>query len=98
PRPQPPSPTRRSSDLGYNPEYQTDYLRLSYQSLITPGSVYDYRFATRELVLRKQQPVLGGYRPEDYEQRREWATAPDGVRVPISDRKSTRLNSSHVKI
>ena len=70
--------------VGYNPEYQTDYLRLSYQSLVTPGSVYDYRFATRELVLRKQQPVLGGYRPEDYEQRREWATAPDGVRVPIS--------------
>jgi oligopeptidase B len=70
--------------LGSNPEYRTGSLRLHYQSLITPNSVYDYQFADRELVLRKRQPVLGGYRPEEYEQRREWATAPDGVRVPIS--------------
>lgn len=35
-------------------------------------------------MLRKQQPVLGGYHPTDYGQRRAWATAPDGVQVPIS--------------
>src|SRR5690606_32812895 len=47
-------------------------------------SVYDYDVITRELVLRKRQPVLGGFDPEDYEQHREWATAEDGTRVPIS--------------
>ncbi len=73
-----------SVDLGSNPEYDTDWIRLHYTSLITPDSVYDYHRASGELVLRKQKPVLGGYRPEDYEQHREWATAPDGTRVPIS--------------
>jgi oligopeptidase B len=36
------------------------------------------------MTLRKQKPVLGGYRPEDYEQFREWAVAEDGTRIPIS--------------
>ncbi|HEY3507053.1 MAG TPA: S9 family peptidase [Actinocatenispora sp.] len=73
-----------SVDPDMNAEYDTDQFRLSYTSLVTPRSVYDYRFATRDLVLRKQTPVLGGYDPAAYEQVREWATAPDGTRVPIS--------------
>ena len=73
-----------SVGLDANPEYDTDSIRLHYTSLVTPDSVYDYDLATRELVLRKQKPVLGGYDPADYEQHREWATAPDGTRVPIS--------------
>ncbi len=67
-----------------NPEYDTDTIRLHYASLVTPDSVYDYNLTTREMVLRKQKPVLGGYDPREYEQHREWATAPDGTRVPIS--------------
>jgi oligopeptidase B len=70
--------------LDSNPEYATTMIRLHYSSLITPDSVYDYSLATGDLVLRKQRPVLGGYDPADYEQRREWATAPDGTRVPLS--------------
>lgn len=70
--------------LDANPEYDTAFLRLHYTSLVTPMSVYDYIVDTRELVLRKQQPVLGGFNPADYEQHREWATAPDGTRIPIS--------------
>ncbi len=70
--------------LGANPEYDTQTLRIRYTSLVTPDSVYDYDVITRELVLRKRQPVLGGFDPEDYEQHREWATAEDGTRVPIS--------------
>jgi oligopeptidase B len=69
---------------GSNPEYETGWLRLGYSSMVTPESVYDYRLATRELVLRKRQPVLGGFDPADYEQHREWAVADDGTRVPIS--------------
>ena len=70
--------------LTSNPAYETDSIRLHYTSLVTPDSVYDYQLATRTLVLRKQKPVLGGFDPADYEQHREWATAPDGRLVPIS--------------
>jgi oligopeptidase B len=72
-----------------NPEYQTGSYRLSYVSLVTPGSVYDCDVATGELTLLKQSPVLPGpdgvaYNPADYEQHRLWATADDGTRIPIS--------------
>ncbi len=74
---------------GANPEFQASRYRLSFTSLVTPGSVYDCDMATGELTLLKRQPVLPSpdgvpYRPEDYEQYREWATAQDGTRVPIS--------------
>ena len=74
---------------GLNPEFQASRFRLSYTSLVTPGSVYDCDMATGELTLLKRQPVLPApdgmpYRPEDYEQHREWAVAADGTRVPIS--------------
>ncbi|HEV8175461.1 MAG TPA: prolyl oligopeptidase family serine peptidase, partial [Actinoplanes sp.] len=51
---------------------------------VTPDSVYDVDLVTRTMTLRKQKPVLGGYNPDDYEQFREWATADDGTRIPIS--------------
>ncbi|MGE5827466.1 MAG: S9 family peptidase [Micromonosporaceae bacterium] len=73
-----------SVSLGNTPEFDTPTLRLGYASLVTPDSVYDYDLRTRELLLRKQKPVLGGYDPAAYEQHREWALAPDGTRVPIS--------------
>jgi oligopeptidase B len=74
---------------GSNPEYSARLLRLDYVSLVTPDSVYDCDMATGDLTLLKRWPVLplpGGpqYRPEDYEQYREWATASDGTRIPIS--------------
>lgn len=70
--------------LGDNPETATSTLQIGFESLVTPKTVYDYDFRTRGLTLLKQQPVLGGYDPAAYEQRREWATAPDGTLVPIS--------------
>ena len=70
--------------LGDNPEPAAATLRVGYESLVTPKTVYDYDFRERRLTLLKQQPVLGGYDPAQYEQRREWATAADGTRVPIS--------------
>jgi oligopeptidase B len=74
---------------GGNPEYASRVFRLGYGSLITPDSVYDCDMSTGALTLLKRQPVLplpGGqeYRPEDYTQAREWATASDGARIPIS--------------
>ncbi|MDF2508738.1 MAG: oligopeptidase [Microbacterium sp.] len=73
-----------SAGVSGNPEWHSPFLRLGYTSFVTPGTVYDRDLASRELVLRKQVTVLGGYDPEEYGQRREWATASDGVRVPIS--------------
>jgi len=74
---------------GSNPEYATQQLRLHYASLATPDSVLDADTTTGELTLRKRRPVLalpgqGSYDPAGYEQRREWAVAADGTRVPIS--------------
>ncbi|MEU4419425.1 S9 family peptidase [Actinoplanes sp. NPDC024001] len=85
-----------SVHLAGNPEYDTASVRISYTSLVTPESVFDVDLVTRAMTLRKQKPVLGGYDPADYEQFREWATAPDGVRVPISivARKGTPRDGS----
>jgi oligopeptidase B len=67
-----------------NPEYDTTSFRLHYTSLITPDSVYDCDLDSGALTLRKQKPVLGDFDAARYEQYREWATAEDGTRVPIS--------------
>jgi len=67
-----------------NPEWEQPTIRLGYGSMVTPSTVYDLVPASGELRLLKQQPVLGGYDPALYEQRREWAVAEDGTRVPIS--------------
>lgn len=65
-------------------EFNAPQLRLNYSSFTTPARVYDYVLETGELVLRKEIEVLGGYSPEDYVAEREWAIAPDGVKVPLS--------------
>jgi oligopeptidase B len=73
-----------TASIGANAEYATNLLRFNYTSLITPNSVFDYNMDTRERVLKKQQSVLGGYDPTKYQSERIYATAPDGVKVPIS--------------
>ena len=67
-----------------NPEYDTHVFRYNYQSLITPSSVYDYDMATHQATLLKRQDVLGGYNPSLYVSERLWATARDGVKIPLS--------------
>jgi oligopeptidase B len=69
---------------GPNAEFSTTTLRFSYESFITPNSVFDYDVVTRKRELKKQQPVLGGYDPKLYQSERIYATAADGVKVPIS--------------
>jgi oligopeptidase B len=70
--------------LGSNGEFDTPWLRFVYTSLTVPNSTYDYNMETRERQLRKVQPVRGGYDPAQYTTERLYATAPDGVQVPIS--------------
>ena len=67
-----------------NPEFETTVFRFSYTSLVTPNSVVDYDLAARTWTVRKQTEVLGGYDPSRYRSERLFATAPDGVRVPVS--------------
>ena len=67
-----------------NREFATHTFRYSYQSFITPSSVYDYDMRTRRQVLLKQTEVLGGYDPTQYVSERVYARAEDGTRVPVS--------------
>src|SRR5579863_267587 len=73
-----------SAGVGPNAEFNTRLLRFNYTSLVTPASVFDYDMETRERQLMKQQDVLGGYDPALYQSERVYATAPDGVQVPVS--------------
>jgi oligopeptidase B len=73
-----------NASLGANPEFVTNHVRFQYESFITPRSVFDYGLRTGEQILRKQQPVLGGYDPSEYVSERLCAEAPDATRVPIS--------------
>jgi oligopeptidase B len=67
-----------------NPDYDATVLRYGYTSLATPRSVYDLDLESGELTLRKRQPVLGPFDPARYRTERQWATAGDGTRVPVS--------------
>ncbi|MFP4514362.1 MAG: S9 family peptidase, partial [Acidimicrobiales bacterium] len=78
-----------------NAEFDTTVLRYGYTSLVTPSSIFDVDLETGERVLRKQQPVLGGYDPADYVTDRLWATAADGVEVPISLVHRRDRNTDH---
>jgi oligopeptidase B len=73
-----------NASLGSNPEFDAPFVRYQYESFITPRSVFDYDVHTRERVLRKEQPVLGGYDAAKYVSERLHAATADGTRVPIS--------------
>ncbi len=81
---------------GGNPEYDQATFRLNYQSPVTPESVYDYDLGKGARRLLKQKAVLGGFDPSRYECHRLWATARDGVKVPISlvHRKGLKLDGT----
>jgi oligopeptidase B len=73
-----------SSGLAGNPNWSAPRLRIATTSFVVPLRVYDLDLATGERILLREQPVLGDYRPEEYVERRDWAVAPDGARVPVS--------------
>jgi oligopeptidase B len=80
--------------LGFNPEYDTPVVRYGYSSMITPNSTYELDLRSRESKLIKQQEIPSGYDKSQYETVRVWATARDGVKVPISIvmKKGTKLD------
>ncbi|WAC73444.1 S9 family peptidase [Roseateles sp. SL47] len=72
-----------SATVGENREFNSDVLRIVYQSLLTPPTVVDYRFSDGSRQIRKQQTVIG-YDASRYASERIWATASDGTRVPVT--------------
>jgi len=81
---------------GINPEFSQSHFRYTYESFITPRSVFDFDVATQQNTLRKQQPVLGGYDSSLYNSERLHAIASDGTPIPISIvfKKSTPRDST----
>jgi oligopeptidase B len=73
-----------NAGMGNNPEFDTAMVRFTYESFLTPRSVYDYDVQTGERRLKKQQPVLGGYDATEYGSERLHAEVADGTRVPVS--------------
>ena len=73
-----------STWLGGNPEPDAPALRFGRTSMKTPSSVLQITLDTRQETLLKQEPVLGDFDPDRYVTSREWASAPDGTRVPLS--------------
>ncbi|UZO79626.1 S9 family peptidase [Aquimarina sp. ERC-38] len=68
-----------------NPDFDTEILRYAYNGLTTPNSVIDFNMDTKEKEIKKEQEVLGGtFKKENYTSDRVWATARDGVKIPIS--------------
>jgi oligopeptidase B len=79
-----------------NAEFDATAYRFRYQSLVTPASIYEYRIADRKLELLKKTEVPG-YDSTRYAMERSWATAKDGVKVPVTllFRKGTRRDGSN---
>ena len=85
-----------SAALEKNREFKTHVLRYSYESLVTPDSVFDYDMNARKATLRKEMEVPGGFNKANYKSERLFATASDGTKIPISMvyRVGTKLDGS----
>ena len=85
-----------SVGFGANAEYDTDVVRLSYASMVTPDTVYDYDIAGGDLAVRKVREIPSGYDASAYRTYRIDALARDGASVPVSivHRKDTLLDGS----
>ena len=81
-----------------NLDFDTEILRYGYQSMATPSSVIDFNMRTKEKIILKEQLVLDEtFNKNNYIEKRIWATAQDGIKVPISIvyHKSTHLNGQN---
>ncbi|MFY7838062.1 MAG: S9 family peptidase [Novosphingobium sp.] len=72
------------ASLGDNPEWDMSVLRVGYESMVSPASVYDYDVATQSLTLLKVQEIPCGYDASLYETARLEIAARDGTMVPVS--------------
>lgn len=85
-----------SAGVYANPEFDTNVIRYSYNSMTTPSSVIDFNMDDLSKEIQKEQEVLGGkFDKNNYTSKRVWATARDGKKVAVSlvYRKDTELNA-----
>nr|WP_106640719.1 S9 family peptidase [Allosphingosinicella vermicomposti] len=73
-----------TASLSGNPEYAPAAYRLSYSSMVTPATVFDFHPKTGKLETLKVQEVPSGYDPSQYATERVIVTARDGAKVPVS--------------
>ena len=74
-----------SAGVYANPEFDTEVIRYSYNSMTTPNSVIDFNMKDQSKEVKKEQEVLGGkFDKNNYKSERVWATARDGRKVAIS--------------
>lgn len=67
-----------------NLDFDTEIFRLSYTSMTTPNSIFEFNLKTKERELLKQEEVLGDFDKNNYETKRIYATAMDGTKIPMS--------------
>ncbi|EGD57641.1 oligopeptidase B [Novosphingobium nitrogenifigens DSM 19370] len=70
--------------LADNPEWVTDRLRLTYESMVSPATVYDYHVTDKRLELLKVQEIPSGYDASLYVTQRLEIPARDGTAIPVS--------------
>ena len=73
-----------SVSMGNNAEFSQNFIRLDYESMITPETVFDYDLASKALTVRKMKEIPSGYDKTQYVTERKMAPSRDGVEVPIS--------------
>ena len=73
-----------TAGLGNNPEPRMEKLRLGYESMVTPDTVYDYDLASGELEVLKVEEIPSGYDADQYTSERLEIEARDGTMVPVS--------------
>ena len=85
-----------SAGLNANRVFNTSVVRYSYNSLVTPNSVFDYDMNTGKSTLLKQTEIPGGFDRANYKSERVFATAADGTKIPMSMvyRKGIKLDGS----
>ena len=73
-----------SASLDDNPEYDVTKLRIGYESMVTPDTIYDYHLSTGELEVLKVQEIPSGYDATRYATERLMIPARDGTQIPVS--------------
>ena len=73
-----------SASLDENPEYDVTKLRIGYESMVTPDTIYDYHLDTGELEVLKHQIIPSGYDADRYATERLMIAARDGTQIPVS--------------
>ena len=83
--------------ISYNPEMNSKKFRYVYNSMTTPSSVLEYDVVSKHTKVLKEQEIPGGFNKDNYESVRLWATARDGVKVPVSlvYKKGVKLNGKN---